>query len=123
MQWAIGAISVAAAFAFLTMPAHAQKCTNYERQVAEAATAVAKFRQSPRFVEYGWSAAGPFSKWLQAIQALQADRDNALALLGRYGFAPMAIYSVADEYRTAGSLDSFYKDLDRSIKGLKCERQ
>ncbi len=117
----LGAALVTAAATILSVQAHAKKCSEYEHQVYDVAKAVAAFRQSDQFVnEYGWSAAGPFNKWLQKVQALQDDKEKALELMGTHNFTPMDIYSVADEYRTAGHLDSFYKALDRSIRSLKC---
>lgn len=102
--------------------ASASNCTPYERQVYDVAKAVAKFRQTPGFTKtYGWSAAGPYQKWITQLQALSDEKEQARTFLITHEFAPMEIYSVADEYRTAGKLDSYYQDIDRNIKAFKCK--
>lgn len=102
--------------------ASASACSPYERQVYDAAKAVAKFRQAPQFTKtYGWSAAGPYQKWLTQLQALSDDKEQAREFLIAHEFAPMEIYSVADEFRTAGKLDSFYQDVEKNIIAFKCK--
>ena len=103
------------------LPAAAHACSDYERQVYKTAQAVEEFRETRQFRdEYGWSAAGPYNQWLNRIRELNDDKEKALDLLGSHGFVPMEIYSVADEFRTAGGLDSFYRGLDKDIKSLRC---
>ncbi|TCQ80260.1 hypothetical protein EDF68_103314 [Ochrobactrum sp. BH3] len=113
--------AIAAFFVIAPTVAGAAACTSYERQVYDVARKVNEFRQTKQFIkEYGWSAAGPYQPWLKEIQALNADKENATKLLVSHGFTPMEIYSVADEFRTAGRLDAFYTELDTNIKSLKC---
>lgn len=101
--------------------ANASNCTPYERQVYDVAKAVAKFRQTPGFTKtYGWSAAGPYQKWLTQLQTLSDDKEQAREFLIANEFAPMEIYSVADEFRTVGKLDSFYQEVDKNIREFKC---
>lgn len=49
----------------------AHACSAYEQQIYNVAKAVEGFRNSSKFKsEYGWSAAGPFGRWLDQIKLL-----------------------------------------------------
>ncbi|GLR49742.1 hypothetical protein KYK30_14360 [Shinella yambaruensis] len=111
----------ASAFLLVGMTASAAACTAYEREVYEVAKAVESFRETAHFSEYGWSSKAPYSKWLSRIRQLSDDEEQARKLMISHGFIPMEIYSVADEFRTAGGLDGFYKDRDKDIKSLRCK--
>lgn len=114
-------IGVASAILLVGMTTSAAACTAYEREVYDVATAVESFRETAHFSEYGWSAKAPYNKWLNRIRELTDDKENARKLMISHGLIPMEIYSVADEYRTAGGLDTFYKDRDKEIKSLRCK--
>ncbi|GAA4178860.1 hypothetical protein [Shinella granuli] len=114
-------IGAAAATLLVGMTASAAACTTYEREVYDVAKAVESFRETAHFSEYGWSAKAPYNKWLNRVRELSDDEENARKLMTSHGFIPMEIYSVADEYRTAGGLDNFYKDRDKDIKSLRCK--
>lgn len=96
------------------------QCSHFEQQVFEAAQAVAAFQRGEKFIEYGWSAGGPYSGWLKVLQKLRDDPQNVRLLMVEYGFTPMDIYNVANEYRSNGALDSFYADTERAIRKLEC---
>jgi hypothetical protein len=114
-------IGTASAILLAGMTASATACTAYEREVYNVVKAVESFRETVHFSEYGWSTKAPYTKWLNRVRELSDDKENARKLMISHGFIPMEIYSVADEFRTNGALDSFYKDRDEDIKSLRCK--
>ncbi|SMQ65790.1 hypothetical protein SAMN06295905_1317 [Devosia lucknowensis] len=111
--------AIVAALIIGTSPAIA--CTSYEQEVFNVAMAVEGFRKSTDFTQdYGWAPGGPYGQWLSKIRQLSEDEVNARGLLIAHGFVPMDIYMVADEFRTAGKLDSYFTQVDAAIAGLEC---
>lgn len=115
---------VALSFASLliaTMPAFAEACTDYEAEVFRLADEAVEFQQTDRFKEYGFGSGGPFAGWINRMRSLQS-HPEADAFDRRYDFNVTSVYSVADEYRTAGKLDDFYREVESRIQNAKrCE--
>ena len=101
----------------------AAECTPYENGVYVLAKEARAFQKSNKFKEYGFGAGGPFNRWLKEMQAAR-DHPEARDFFIRNGFPVMNIYSVADEYRTEGRLDDFWKETEDLIEaGIKrCDR-
>ncbi|MFD1793054.1 hypothetical protein ACFSE0_15650 [Ochrobactrum teleogrylli] len=103
-------------------PSFSKSCTDFEKDVAALAVEAKEFQRSARFKEYGFSGRGGFAPWLARMHSL-ADRPEAKDFFSKYGYGPMSIYQVADEYRTAGELDSFYRSMEADINhGPKCKK-
>lgn len=98
------------------LPADASTCTPYEREVRDLAISAQKFQRTERFREYGFSAKGQRA-WLTALQEL-SDQPEAKDFARKHQFVVMDIYSVADEYRTEGSLDDFFKEKEVQIRKM-----
>ena len=97
----------------------AAKCTPYEAAVFELADDAKGFQESRKFQEYGYSAKGPFNAWFKRFESLRDDKDQMREFWLTYDFSPVDVYSVADEYRTAGRLDDFWKETERTIRKAK----
>lgn len=84
-------VAIAAALTGLSgSPAWAAgRCSHFEQQVFDAAQGVAAFQHGEKFIEYGWSVAGPYNGWLRALQKLRDDPQNVRLLMVEYGFTPM----------------------------------
>lgn len=101
--------------------AYAKPCTDFEREVVALKAEAKDFQHSSRFKEYGFSARGGYAPWLARMQSLSKHPDSS-AFFAQYGYNPESIYQVADEYRTAGELDSFFRDMEIQIdNGPKCD--
>lgn len=100
---------------------YAKSCTDFEREVVALKTEAKDFQHSSRFKEYGFSPRGGYAPWLARMQSLSKHPD-APAFFAQHGYNPASIYQVADEYRTAGELDSFFRDMEIQIdSGPKCD--
>lgn len=102
----------------------AAKCTVYEAAVFSLIEEAQAFQKSPRFRELGWSPAGPANGWLDRMRALQTEENKQknFQFFAKYGFGIGEVYQVADEYRTAGTLDTFYRQIEDEIKNVEpCE--
>jgi hypothetical protein len=104
-------------FASASASASAAECTQYETLVFSMIDEAKGFQQSQGFKDMGWSSRGPTNGWLDRMKRLQDGQvwPNNVQFVKKYGFGIVDVFQVADEYRTSGSLDSFYQDIEDSI--------
>lgn len=102
----------------LPLPVLAAPCSDYERQVFQLLDEARQFQQTDgAFKRLGFARKGPFSDWLQRMEALR-DSPDLSGFYARYGFSPVDVFLIANEYRTEGSLDSFYQGVENDILGV-----
>jgi len=95
--------------------AYSAVCTPFEAAVFKLVDEAQAFQHTKSFKEYGWSSAGPTNNWLPRFQETR-NQEKGLQFMRDYGFLLAEAYQVADEYRTTGFLDDFYKEIEANIQ-------
>ena len=101
---------------------NAATCTAYDSEAFALWDEGQSIKHSRSLQEFGWSTAGPHGGWLKRWQALRDDEESSRTFSQKYQVYIADIYQVIDEYRTAGSLDSFYQELENEFNNVnRCD--
>ena len=92
----------------------AESCTPYEQEVAALVSEAKLFQQDQRFSEFGFSAKGGFRPWMERARSL-ADSSETAEFFGKFGYTPMMVKQIADEYRLKGALDAYWQAIEDQI--------